>query len=165
MQISIIAAMTENRVIGINNELPWHLPADLARFKALTLNKPIIMGRKTYESIGRPLPKRHNIIISRKGYSAENCDVFPTIDAALRFCEQNKFKEVFIIGGASIYETCLPLANTLYLTYVKTKIDRGDVFFPEWDDSKWQRTEETSYPSDNNHAYGMSFVTFKREKS
>ncbi len=173
MKISIIAAMGDNRVIGIDNQLPWHLPADLARFKQLTVNKPIIMGRKTYESIGRPLPKRQNIVISRNPeFQAEGCLVVKSLPEAVNLCQSEQAEEVFIIGGASLYEEAISStevpASTMYLTRVKTKPSQGDslVFFPNWEESEWEKREETVYLKDNDkHAYDMHFLTYERKPS
>jgi len=131
MNISIIAAMGSNRVIGYENRLPWELPEDLQHFKALTLHKPIIMGRKTYDSIGKPLPKRQNIILTRdNAFQANGCDIVHSIDEAVEIAEDKS--EIMIIGGAHLYEQCLPLANVLYLTLVHQDYT-GDTYFPPFD--------------------------------
>ncbi len=128
-QISIIAAMTNNHVIGKNNALPWHLPADLKHFKNITMGKPIIMGRKTFESIGKPLPGRQNIILTRdKNYHIDGCTIIHSLDE-LQSC--TNAAEIFVIGGAEIYKQLLPLTQKLYLTFIDTEID-GDSYFPEW---------------------------------
>ena len=136
MLISMIAAMAHDRIIGYKDQLPWHLPADLQHFKRLTMGKPIIMGRKTYMSIGKPLPGRRNIVLSRQTDYAkiDGCDVFHDLKSALSSCDCD---EAMIIGGASIYEQCLPLANRLYLTLIDTKV-KGDTTFPQWQDHEWQ---------------------------
>ena len=129
MKISIIVAMADKRVIGHDNRLPWHLPADLKHFKATTMGKPIIMGRKTWESIGRPLPGRTNIVVTRDPrYTADGCVVVHSIDAALQACSGNE--EVMVIGGAEFYRQVLPEASTLYLTLVHDEFE-GDALFPE----------------------------------
>lgn len=158
--ISLIAAMSKNRVIGVDNQLPWHLPADLKHFKALTLNKPIIMGRKTYESIGRPLPKRRNIIISRQaGYIVENCDVYSTLEAA--FAATHDAEETMVIGGANVYQQALPLADRIYLTIVDTTLE-GDAYFPEWSDA-WEVCDDVAHQRDDNNPFNYRFLTLCRK--
>jgi len=160
MRISIIVAMSENRVIGIENTLPWHLPADLKHFKSLTMGKPIVMGRKTYESIGRPLPGRTNIVISRdSGYRAEGVTVVRTPEAALQAA--GDVEEVMIIGGASFYRQMLPQTDRLYLTLVHQTID-GDAWFPELDDSQWQPLSREDHSPDGKNPWPYSFITMQR---
>ena len=136
MIISIIAGMDKNRLIGQGNRLPWRLPADMKHFRRHTLGKPVLMGRKTFESIGKPLPKRTNIILTRdRGYSAEGCIVAHSIEEALdtaRTCD-----EIMIIGGASIYVLFLPRAHRLYLTYIHDCFE-GDIYFPTFNLADWQ---------------------------
>ncbi|MFA0125104.1 type 3 dihydrofolate reductase, partial [Vibrio sp. 10N.261.48.A2] len=130
MIISMIAAMANNRVIGKDNQMPWHLPADFAWFKRSTMGKPVVMGRKTYDSIGRPLPGRVNVVISRdESLEIEGVTTVTSIDQALELVSD--VDEVMIIGGGSIYESCLPKANKLYLTYIDFDVD-GDTQFPDW---------------------------------
>jgi len=161
MKISIIAAMSRNRVIGINNTLPWHLPADLKHFKSITLNKTIVMGRKTYESIGRPLPKRSNIIITRNAdFLAEGCTIVHTIDAALACATEQE--EVMVIGGASFYEQILPRADRIYLTLIDGDFE-GDTLFPEYDPSDWQETENINQTPDEKNKYQYSFIVLDRK--
>jgi dihydrofolate reductase len=129
MIISIIAAMDENRAIGRENRMPWYLPKDLDRFRALTLGHPVIIGRRTYESLGRPLPGRTNIVITReREYQAKGCVVVHDLEAAFAACEGAD--EVFVAGGAAMYREAMPFADRIYLTLVHTKIE-GDAFFPE----------------------------------
>ncbi|MFI3267106.1 MAG: dihydrofolate reductase [Rikenellaceae bacterium] len=136
--ISIIVATAENWAIGLNNELLWHISADLKRFKALTTSHTIIMGRKTYESIGRPLPNRRNVIISRNSeLKIEGCEVYNTIDSALESTKNEE--EVFIIGGAEIYKQTIDIASKIYLTKVMKNYD-ADAFIPEIDFSNWKET-------------------------
>ena len=128
MKISLIVAMAANRAIGLNNKMPWHLSADLKKFKQITMGSPILMGRKTYESIGRPLPGRRNIIISRNsGYQQPGSEVFNSIEKALASCQQHN--EIFVIGGASFYESMLSVADKLYLTEINKEFE-ADTFFP-----------------------------------
>ena len=160
MKISVIVAMADNGVIGNKNRLPWHLPADLKHFKATTMGKPIIMGRKTWESIGRPLPGRTNIVVTRDpDYVADGCVVVHGIDAALAAAADDD--EVMVIGGAEFYRQVLPRASTLYLTLVHDSFE-GDAFFPELDGREWRElTREDFEPdADNPHAY--SFVELER---
>ena len=142
--IGIIAAMTKSRVIGKNNQLPWHLSDDLKNFKKLTVGNTVIMGRKTFESIGRPLPDRNNIVISSSMPPAENIIVAKTVEEALQKAESFS-KEIFIIGGASVYAQSLPFADRLYLSFIKKDYD-GDVYFPEFDRADWKIENKTDFP-------------------
>jgi dihydrofolate reductase len=135
-RISLIAALARNRVIGIKNRLPWKLSDDLKRFKALTLGHHILMGRKTYESIGRPLPGRTTVIISRGGFpAAEGCIVAHSIDEAIAACGSDE--EIFFVGGADLYRQALPMADRLYLTEIQADVE-GDAWFPEFDRVQWK---------------------------
>lgn len=145
LPLCLIAALAENRVIGRDNQLPWHLPADLKHFKAKTLGKPIIMGRKTWDSLGRPLPGRLNLVVSRQaGLQLEGAEVFATVEAAHKRAEawarEQGVDEVMLIGGAQLYEQALPGADRLYLTRVALQPD-GDAWFPAFDEAQWQRVE------------------------
>lgn len=160
MKVSIIVAMTDQRVIGINNELPWKLSGDMAWFRQQTMGKPIIMGRKTYESIGRPLPGRANIIITRdRSYCVEKCAVAHDIDDALRLA--GDVDEAMIIGGASFYEQMLPQADRLYLTLVHGEVE-GDAWFPEIDFDQWQEIERHDHLADEKNQFDHSFLIFER---
>ncbi|MCC4831339.1 type 3 dihydrofolate reductase [Shewanella sp. 1_MG-2023] len=140
MRIAMIAAMANNRVIGKDNKMPWHLPEDLKHFKAMTLGKPVVMGRKTFESIGRPLPGRHNIVITRQNdYQPEGVSCVNSFEAAKELVSD--CEEIVVIGGGQLYKEILPLADTLYLTFIELTVD-GDTFFPEWDDGSWTLTEK-----------------------
>ncbi len=135
MTLSIIAAIGPNNVIGNEGKLPWHLPEDLKRFKSLTMGHPIIMGRKTYESIGKPLPGRKNIVVTRQEkYEAPGCFVAHSLDDAIESCWD---EDVFVIGGAEIYKQALPIADKLYLTEVRLETP-GEIRFPEFDKNDWQ---------------------------
>ena len=141
LPLAMIAALAENRVIGIDNRLPWHLPADLKHFKALTLGKPIIMGRKTWDSLGRPLPGRLNLVVSRQaGLQLEGAEVFTSLEAALQradaWAREEEAEELMLIGGAQLYAEALPVAERLYLTRVALS-PAGDAHFPEVDESRW----------------------------
>ena len=143
MNISIIAALADNGVIGAAGKIPWHISDDLKRFKRLTLGHPIVMGRKTYDSLGKPLPGRRNLVLTR-GPAIPGVECFSDLQVALAACES---ETVFIIGGAEIYRQALPLASTLLLTHVHRRVE-GDTRFPEYDSSQWQevgREEHSDY--------------------
>lgn len=160
MKISLIVAMASNRAIGLNNRMPWHLSADLKKFKQITMGAPILMGRKTYESIGRPLPGRTNIIISRNpSYSQPGCLVFNDIDQALKSC--GDAKEVFVIGGSDFYKSMLPVADTLYLTQIHREF-QGDTFFPEIDADQWVEVEREDIQDDPDVAFSYSFLKLNK---
>lgn len=159
MKISMIAAMAKGRVIGKDNTMPWHLPADFAWFKQKTLGKPVIMGRKTYESIGRPLPGRRNIVISRdENWAAEGVESVTSTDAAIALA--GAVEEAVIIGGGTIYTACLPRADKLYLTFIDADIE-GDTCFPDWGEG-WLEVEKTAYAADEKNRYNMEFVVLER---
>ncbi len=162
MKISLIVAMAANRVIGSNGQMPWHLPADLKRFKQITWGSPIVMGRKTFEAIGKPLPGRSNIIVSNnKSYSQPDCQVFSDVESALRHCSQ--CAEVFVIGGATLYQALLPKADYLYLTEIKKEFV-GDTYFPEIDKSQWQEIERQCIESDQVVDFSYNFIKLSRTK-
>ena len=162
VSLSIITAMDENRLIGSNNSLPWHLPADFAYFKRVTMDKPIIMGRKTYESIGRPLPGRRNIIISRDpDYHAEGCETANSLQAALELVADQD--EAMLIGGANLYAQTLELADTLYITEIHATF-KGDAWFPVIDPEIWSETTREDHAADEKNAYAYSFVTYTRRQ-
>ena len=162
MKISMIAAMTEDRVIGIENTLPWKLPNDMKWFRQNTLGKPIVMGRKTFESFGaKPLPGRTNIIITRdQSYQAEDSIVVYSIEEALKTA--GDVDEVMIIGGASFYEQMLPKSDRLYLTFVEADLE-GDAWFPEFDLNDWNEVESIHHEKDEKNAYPHRFVIFDRK--
>lgn len=160
MIISLIAAMDKNRLIGSNNGLPWHLPADFKHFKAVTMGKPVVMGRKTYESIGKPLPGRKNVVISRKGFLADGVVVVDNIDSALQ--EVADVEEVMIIGGANFYEQMINRADKMYLTYVDAECE-GDAWFPAFAESEWQILKEDKVQSDEKNNYSFSIITYERK--
>jgi dihydrofolate reductase len=160
--LSMIVAHADNRIIGKDNNMPWHLPADLAYFKKTTLGKPIIMGRKTYESIGRPLPGRQNIVISRdQNYRADGVDSATSVEQALLLA--GEVDEVMVIGGGAIYSHCLPLANRLYITHIKANID-GDTQFPEYNTVEdWQLTSSVKLSADEKNCFDMDFCVYQRK--
>lgn len=160
MILSLVAAMTPKHVIGKNNQLPWQMPADLAHFKKLTLSKPIIMGRKTYQSIGRLLPGRKNIIVTRdKNFQVEGAEIFHDLNTALKSVEH--YPEVCVIGGGDIFTQALPLADILYLTYIYTDIT-GDSFFPDVDKNKFTEVSREEHKADEHNPYDYSFVMLKK---
>lgn len=162
MKISFIVAMASNRAIGLNNQMPWHLSADLKRFKQITMGSPILMGRKTYESIGKPLPGRTNIIISRNSsYQQQGCLVFSNIDNALASCHE--YGEVFIIGGASFYQSMLPNADILYITQIH-KVFKGDTFFPIINQQEWEEISREDINNDQTVKFRYSFLKLKKKK-
>ena len=158
----MIAAMTEERVIGVKNSLPWKLPNDMKWFRENTMGKPIVMGRKTFESFGaKALPGRKNIIItSDESYQASNSVVVHSIDEALKAA--GDVDEVMIIGGASFYEQMLPKADRLYLTFVHAELD-GDAWFPEINNSDWNKVKKINHKNDKNNRYAHSFVILDRK--
>lgn len=140
--ISVIAAMSEDRVIGKDNRLPWNIKSDLANFKKITLGKPVIMGRKTFESLRAPLPGRENIIITRDPFfTAEGIKVFRSIEDGLNFARDIPADEIMVIGGEQIFEATLDTANRMYLTVIRQIVVNGDAFFPEYDTAQWQQIE------------------------
>jgi len=161
MKISLIAAMGQNCVIGNNNQLPWHLPADLQYFKKITLGKPIIMGRNTYESIGKPLPGRRNIVItSQLHFQADGCDVVHSLEEAIALC--NDVEEIMIIGGANLYEQSMQHATHLYITLIHDEFD-GDKFFPEYSLDVWQEESCEKHSADDKNLHDYSFLVFVRK--
>ena len=154
--------MSENGVIGHDNKLPWHLPNDLKHFKSLTLGKPIIMGRKTYESIGRPLPDRQNIVVThQKDFKAPGCEVVHSVEEALKITQDAP--ESMVIGGGEIYRLFLSSANRIYQTIVHTEI-QGETTFAAIDKKTWKETAHEEYFQDEKHAYDYSFVTLERRE-
>lgn len=162
MTISIIVAVAENQVIGYNNQLLWHIKEDLQRFKSLTLGHHIILGRKTYESIGRPLPGRTNVVITRdKNYQADGCIVVNSLEDALKIAHQDS--EVFIVGGGDIYRQTLHLVNKIYLTRIHSNFS-GDTFFPELDLKEWVAESITKGKPINDDGLAYTFINLVREK-
>ena len=158
--ICLIAALAENRVIGRNNALPWHLPADLKRFKALTMGHPVLMGRKTHESIGRPLPGRRNLVITRdRCYSAAGCEVVHSLEEAIAACRGTP--ELFIIGGAEFYRESLPRADCLEFTEIKAEFE-GDAWFPEFSMAEWHETGREIHSDEAGTAFRYDFVRYER---
>ncbi|MFB2829417.1 type 3 dihydrofolate reductase [Aeromonas jandaei] len=163
MKISMIAAMAHDRVIGKDNQMPWHMPADLAHFKRVTLGKPVLMGRKTFESIGRPLPGRRNLVISRNpDYQAEGIEVVGSVEAALALLADNEVAEVMVIGGGHLYAELLPRADCLYLTRIELMVE-GDTRFPAFEDEQWQCVEREAHQADEKNPHPYRFETWLRK--
>lgn len=160
MKISLVVAAAENGVIGRQNTLPWHLPRDLARFKALTLDHTIVMGRKTFESIGKPLPRRRNVVISRnRDYAPVGAEVVACLDQALAITAGED--EVFVIGGAEIFRQALPLAERIYLTRIHADVP-GDIVLPPLDHTTWCLVANEHHEADERHAFACSFQCYER---
>ena len=159
MIVSIVVAISENNAIGKNNQLLWYLPADLKHFKNITTGHTVIMGRKTYESVGEPLPNRRNIIITRQNITIEGCEIVKSIEDALALSASEE--EVFIVGGAEIYRQSMHLTNRIYLTVVHQKFD-ADSFFPEIHYDEWLETEQEDHEPDEKNKLPYSFITLER---
>ena len=165
MIISLIAALTRNRVIGLNNDLPWHLPDDMKYFMQTTKGHHVIMGRKNYDSIPekfRPLPNRTNIVVTRQaGLTLPNCTVVHSLEEAVDIARKAGEPELFVIGGAAIYQLGMPLANRLYLTEIDATL-AGDTFFPDFPPSAWKEVSRQHHPADERHAFPFDFVIYER---
>ncbi|QKJ30549.1 dihydrofolate reductase [Mucilaginibacter mali] len=159
MIISAVVAIAENNAIGKNNQLLWHLPNDLKHFKRITSGHTVIMGRKTYDSVGRPLPNRRNIIITRQNIEIPGCEVVGSVDEAIALCAGEE--EVFIVGGAEIYKLAMPQTDRIYLTIVHQSFN-ADAYFPQIDDNEWAETEREDHGTDEKHAIPYSFITLQR---
>ena len=158
--VSLVVAMASNGVIGRGNELPWRLPADLRRFRSLTLGKPVLMGRRTFESIGRPLAERVNLVLTRDArWTTDGVLVVHTLPEALE--RARDCPELVAIGGAEVYRLVLPLARRIYLTRVQADLP-GDTFFPPLDPAEWRDVERSAQPADERHAWPLTFVTLER---
>ena len=163
MKLSLIAALATNDVIGRDNQVPWHLPTDLRRFKELTMGHHLVMGRKTFDSVGRPLPGRTTVVITRSNdWSADGVAVVHSLEDALRVAANAGESEVFIAGGAEIYELAMHRADRMYLTRVHAEVE-GDTFFPEFDDvSEWRLVDAEHCEADERNLYPFSFLTYER---
>jgi len=162
MKLALVAAVSENNIIGFHNDLPWKLPADLQHFKDVTKGKPVIMGRKTYDSIGHALKDRHNIIVSRQAHlQVEGCDVVDSLKKAIRLAEKDMTEEVCVIGGGDIYRQALPIADQIYFTRVHATI-QGDVSFPELSGFEWREINREYHEADKENQYAFSFVAYER---
>lgn len=166
MKLSLICAIAQNGVIGRGNKLPWYLPEDLKHFKRTTMGKPVIMGRKTYESIGRPLPGRTNIVVTRnRNYEAEQVRVVDSLSDAIELAEHTAVidgsEEAFIIGGAELYKIALPLVDRMYLTLVHAEVE-GDAWFPEITADEWEEVSRAEFPASETNPYSYSICVFDR---
>jgi dihydrofolate reductase len=162
--MEFVVAAAENDVIGRGNQLPWRLSADLRRFKALTLGKPVLMGRKTYESIGHALPGRTNLVLSRSlEFQPQDCTRVANLDAARMAAGEGT--PLMVIGGADIYRQCLPLASRIHLTLVHTRIEDGDAFFSGWRGPEWRESSRERHEPDEKNSYPYSFITLDRARS
>lgn len=159
MIISIVVAVAANNAIGKDNQLLWRLPNDLKHFKEITTGHTIIMGRKTYDSVGKPLPNRRNIIITRQNINIEGCEVVNSLDAALALCADER--EVFIVGGAEIYKQAMKATDCIYLTIVHQNFD-GDTYFPEIKKDEWKETNREDHQPDEKHQFSYSFITLDK---
>ena len=163
MTISLVVAASTNNVIGSDGELPWHLPDDLRQFKRVTTGKPVIMGRRTFESIGGPLPNRRNIVMTRDpDYVAPGCEVVSSVGAAMSLAGGED--EVMIIGGGRVYRDFLPRADRIYLTRVQTEVE-GDTFFPELDPDLWRQLSSEHHPADAQHRYAFDVMVYERRQA
>ena len=159
-KLSLLAALDRRNAIGKGNALPWHLPDDLKRFKALTLGKPVLMGRKTAESLGRALPGRRNLVLTRSGrVPFDGMEAIASIDDALGFAQDAG--ELCVIGGGEIFALCLPRATHLHLTHVDTLVEGADAFFPVFDAAQWRVVARESHPADAKHAFAFEFVDYE----
>lgn len=157
--ITLVAAMGRNRGIGMDGKMPWHIPAELQHFKQLTMGKAILMGRKTWESIGRPLPGRQNIVISRNpGFVANGADIADSLPGAIRMSRSD---EIMVIGGGQLYALALPLAGRMVLTLIDIE-PQADTWFPEWDDDDWRQTTERRFPADADNPLAYRIVELVR---
>lgn len=164
MTLSIIVAASENNVIGINNHLPWHLPVDMKYFKDITMGKPIVMGRKSFEELGRVLPGRPNIMITRQqDYKAEGLHIVPSLEAGIEKAKTFGTEEIFITGGGEIFKMALPIVDRVYLTRVHAEVT-GDTYFPEFDPKGWKLVKNERHEKDEKHAYALTFQVWEREK-
>lgn len=160
--LALIAAMDRCRGIGRGNALPWHLPDDLKRFKALTLGKPVLMGRKTAESLGRALPKRRNLVLTRSGrVPFKGMEAVASIDAAIRIAAADGAAELCVIGGGELYALALPLATRMHLTHVDTVVEDCDAFFPAFDERAWRKVGRETHVADERHAFAFDFVDYE----
>ena len=162
-ELVLIAAMDCHRAIGRGNALPWHLPDDLKRFKALTLGKPILMGRKTAESLGRALPKRRNLVLTRSGtVPFAGMEAVGSLEEALAIAREDGATELCVIGGGEVYALALPHAARMHLTFVDTVVEDADAFFPDFDHAHWRRIGDATHVADERHAFAFAFVDHVR---
>lgn len=159
--LSLIAALDRDHAIGKDNALPWHLPDDLKRFKALTMGKPLLMGRHTAESLGRALPMRRNMVLTRSGrVPFDGMEAVASLEEALAIAAADAADELCVIGGAQVYALCLPLARRMHLTWVDAEVEAADAYFPRFDPLRWSVVARQSHRSDARHACGFEFVDY-----
>lgn len=163
MQIVIIVAYSKNRVIGRKGQIPWHIRTDLQLFKKLTLNHTIIMGRNTFESIGKPLPQRENIVLSRQGITQEDIISFPNIEMAMNYCQFKNKKRIFCVGGGMVYEQILPRSTHLFISEVDTWISDGDTFFPKVNFNHWKCLNKIAYCQNDRDDYSFIHSQWERK--
>lgn len=161
MKLCAVVAASDNQVIGRDGALPWHLPADLAHFKRVTMGHPVLMGRRTFESIGRPLPGRRNLVLSRSGFSADGVETVGSLEEARGLSQDAS--HLMIIGGADVFALALPKLDLIYLTRVHAQVP-GDVFMPALDMTQWSEIERQERPADERNAWPMSFLTLERRQ-
>jgi dihydrofolate reductase len=159
MRLSAVVAASDNDVIGRDNAMPWHLPADLAYFKRVTMGKPMLMGRKTYESIGRPLPGRRNLVLSRRGFTAAGVESVATIDEAL--ARVAGAPELMVIGGAEVFRLAMPYLDHVHLTRVHTQVE-GDILLPPFEPGQWREVRREDHPADERNPIAMTFLELER---
>jgi dihydrofolate reductase len=160
-RLSILVAMAQNRTIGINNTLPWRCPEDLKRFKALTMGHHMVMGRKTFDSIGKPLPGRTTVVVTRnRNLKIDGCLILHSLEEALAACRGDA--EIFVVGGAELYKQALPMADTLYITEIRQEVE-GDAYFPEFDKAQWQETSREKRRQETPQPLEYDFVTYQRK--
>lgn len=165
MRLSLIAAIDEGHLIGAEGGLPWHLPADMKHFREITMGKPVIMGRTTWESLGKPLEGRTNIVVTRnRGYQAEGCIVVHSVDEAIEAARQTGADEAFVIGGGQLYEQTIEQADRLYLTLIRAHLV-GDVHFPDYTQYEWQEVSNTLVHADEKNAFDMNFIVLDRMRT
>lgn len=163
MRIALVVAMDHNRAIGRGNDLPWRLPDDLRRFKALTLGTPVLMGRRTAESLGRALPGRGNLVLTRSGrVPFEGMQPVATLEQAMELAGDAGARTLSVIGGGEVYALALPHANVLNLTLVDTVVEDADTFFPPWDPGQWEEVWRQPHPADARHAHAFEFIDYQR---
>lgn len=161
--ISFVVTMDQNRVIGFNNDMPWHLPNDLRHFKNITTGHTIVMGRKTFDSIGRVLPNRKHIVLTRSEQSfPEEVEVVRNTDEILQYAKDHEAEEIFIIGGGELFKQMMPYVDKMYITLIEESFE-GDVFFPEFDESEWELIEKEKGEKDERNPYNYYFLTYERK--
>ncbi len=163
VEVALIAALDRHHAIGRGNALPWHLPDDLRRFKALTLGQPVLMGRRTAESLGRTLPKRQNLVLTRRsGVPFDGMEAVATLDAAIEAARAAGHARLWVIGGGEVYALALPRAQAMHLTWVDTVVEDAEAFFPRFDADRWRITAREVHRADAHHAFGFEFVDYQR---